>query len=243
MLGKLGSVRLPLTSTGALPLDTVVNKGVRGTLPDIDGLAAAGDSSVQVLVFNYHDDLVTVAPAHVQVRVNFPATYPSTMRLTHYRVDTTHSNAYTKWLALGSPQSPTADMLAQLTSAMQLQLLDSVSTISLDANHAATIKFDLPRFGLSLVILDRPAASSVRHGTITPNLLNPTCRVVFEPSAIRIAGGKYAIRIMDVSGRQVGFFMGEGARRIPVSRLCRRGVYLAKVTTGEGSVMGKIVRE
>ena len=32
----------------------------------------------------------------------------SRVRLTHYRIDDAHSNAYTVWKAMGSPQNPSA---------------------------------------------------------------------------------------------------------------------------------------
>ena len=43
--------------------------------------------------------------------------------LTHYRVDQDHSNAYTVWKAMGSPQTPTAAQRATLEKAGELQML------------------------------------------------------------------------------------------------------------------------
>jgi len=44
----------------------VVKSGIRGTNSTIDGLAAKNDSEAQILVWNYHDNLVTVTPERVQ---------------------------------------------------------------------------------------------------------------------------------------------------------------------------------
>jgi hypothetical protein len=45
--------------------------------------------------------------------------------LRHYRIDRDHSNAYTVWKQMGSPQNPTPEQYAQLEAAGQLQLLGS----------------------------------------------------------------------------------------------------------------------
>jgi xylan 1,4-beta-xylosidase len=43
----------------------------------------------------------------------------------HYRIDNDHSNAYTVWQQMGSPQKPTAEQYGRLEAAGQLQLLHS----------------------------------------------------------------------------------------------------------------------
>ena len=42
--------------------------------------------------------------------------------LEHYRIDETHSNAYTAWKNMGSPQAPTPEQYGELKAAGQLQL-------------------------------------------------------------------------------------------------------------------------
>jgi xylan 1,4-beta-xylosidase len=105
-----------------------------------------------VLLWNYHDDDVVGPPAAVNLQVR---SFPQSARralMEHYRIDDTHSNAHTAWKAMGSPQSPTPEQYAQLQAAGGLQLLDSPGWIDLDSGMA-TIRFDLPRHGLSLVRL------------------------------------------------------------------------------------------
>ena len=43
--------------------------------------------------------------------------------LQHYRIDNDHSNAYTVWKNMGSPQKPTPEQYAELKAAGQLELL------------------------------------------------------------------------------------------------------------------------
>jgi xylan 1,4-beta-xylosidase len=61
----------------------------------------------------------------------------------------THSNAFTEWKSLGSPQQPTPDQYQQLESAGQLQLLTSPEWIARNGN--AKLHFELPRQGVSLL--------------------------------------------------------------------------------------------
>ena len=68
----------------------------------------------------------------------------------HFRIDAQHSNAFTAWKNMGSPQSPSHVQYEQLQGAGQLQLLNSPAWISLD-HGAAHLQFALPRQGLSLI--------------------------------------------------------------------------------------------
>jgi xylan 1,4-beta-xylosidase len=153
MLGQLTGDEVPLISEGALDLDLMLSSGVRDR-PDINGIAVSDGERVKVLLWNYHDDLVETRPASMQVKVKMPQGFGTKTRMAHYRIDDTHSNAYTKWVALGSPQKPTPEMLAQLKAAMQLEMLEPVRIVE-TVNGYVTLGFELPRFGLSLVILEK----------------------------------------------------------------------------------------
>ena len=48
---------------------------------------------------------------------------PGARRVTHYRIDETHSNSYSAWLKMGSPQKPTPAQYAELEKASELQEL------------------------------------------------------------------------------------------------------------------------
>jgi len=149
MLGMLQGRRIPLTSSGALGLDNIINKGVRDK-PDIDGLAAATEETVQMLIWNYHDDMVRVEPTLIRLTVKAPQNGATRARVAHYRIDDNHSNAYTLWLKLNSPQRPTDDMLAHLQAAGTLELLEPVRFCDV-RNGKVELNFSLPRYGVSLV--------------------------------------------------------------------------------------------
>jgi xylan 1,4-beta-xylosidase len=68
----------------------------------------------------------------------------------HYRIDADHSNAYTVWQQMGSPQQPTAEQYARLEAAGQLQMLGSPEWMGAKGGKLE-LRFDLPRQGISLV--------------------------------------------------------------------------------------------
>ena len=113
LLGRLAGTRLPLTSSGARTLDDILANGVRGE-PEIDGMATLDGAAIQVLVWNYHDDIVTVAATPVHLTIKVPASFGSSVRVSHLRVDESHGDAYTVWVSQGMPASPSAAQIAAL---------------------------------------------------------------------------------------------------------------------------------
>ncbi len=149
MLGMLQGRRIPVTSSGALGLERILEKGIRAE-PDIDALAVATKESVQTLMWNYHDDMVKAAPASVELTIKAPSNSSTRARITHYRIDGNHSNAYTRWLEFNSPQSPAPDTLARLHAAGELELLEPVRFCDVH-NGKVKLNFSLPRYGVSLI--------------------------------------------------------------------------------------------
>jgi xylan 1,4-beta-xylosidase len=173
LLGALDGTRVPVDSSGALTLDAILNGGVRGQA-DVDAMATMNGGRVQVLVWNYHDDLVTMPASPVQLTVKVPASFGARVTASHLRVDDTHGDAYTVWLSQGSPAMPSDAQVAALRQAMDPMPL---ATGTLDvAGGSVSVNFDLPRFGISLVTLapapaandggiDAPAASDAGGGS------------------------------------------------------------------------------
>jgi len=149
MLGLMRGDRVSVDSSGALPLDEVRDRSVRGA-PDISALATADARSVSVLVWNYHDDDLPAPPARITLSIEGPPDGRAT--LTHYRVDTDHSNAYTAWKAMGSPQLPTAAQRETLLKAGELQMLGSPERVSIQRPRFM-VPLTLPRQGVSLLRL------------------------------------------------------------------------------------------
>jgi xylan 1,4-beta-xylosidase len=156
LLGRLKGDRLPLTSTGARTADDIMANGVRDQ-PLIDGLAASNGDVVRVLVWNYHDDLVTVQATPVHLAIQVPPGLGPTVRLSHLRVDDSHGDAYTVWVSQGMPASPSAAQLTALRQAMDPAPLGPDQALTVGADGSIGIDFELPRFGISLLTVERAA--------------------------------------------------------------------------------------
>jgi xylan 1,4-beta-xylosidase len=148
MLGMLEGKRVPLSSSGALGADRIISEKVLRA-PDIDGLATADEEKAQVILWNYHDDLIDAEPNEVRLDIKLPSIY-NMVAVTHWRIDKTHSNAHTKWLAMGSPQEPTDEQLTELKKAAELEMLEPVRHYNVN-NGVLSISFELPRHSVSLV--------------------------------------------------------------------------------------------
>lgn len=152
MFSRMASRRLAVQSDATVPLEEIVRQGVRGH-PDVSALASRDEGRLTLLVWHYHDDDLPGPEAAVTLAIDgLPPTAP-TGRLEHFRIDADHSNAFALWQRLGSPATPTPEQYARLEQAGQLAALGAAETIPL-ANGAATLRFTLPRQGVSLLVLD-----------------------------------------------------------------------------------------
>jgi xylan 1,4-beta-xylosidase len=105
------------------------------------------------MVWNYHDNEEVSAPdMPVRLEISTLPTAARRMVLRHYRIDQRHSNAYTLWNEMGSPQNPTPEQYEKLKEAGQLQLLDSPQWVE-SKDGRLNLDFSLPRESVSLVEL------------------------------------------------------------------------------------------
>ena len=68
----------------------------------------------------------------------------------HFRLDETHSNAYTVWKQMGSPQHPTPEQYAQLKDLAGLQLLRAPEWADV-RDRTIKIETEMPRESVSLI--------------------------------------------------------------------------------------------
>ncbi len=168
MYGLMRGNRIAVENSHEIPLDSLLNTGVRGDTPDIHALAAADRQTVSVMVWNYHDDdlpatpLETATPVAASTSVDPPAASlaltiknipADSVLLQHYRIDQGHSNAYEAWKKMGSPKSPTDDQYRQLEKAGRLELLDKPERLKPTAGALIT-RFTLPLHAVSLIRLE-----------------------------------------------------------------------------------------
>lgn len=149
MMGVPRGNRVKVDSSAGVSAQTIIAKGVRGRA-DVDAMAVRSDRDVSVLAWNYHDDDVPAPEAHLRIEIDGVPSGRALLR--HYRIDQTHSNAWTAWKRMGSPQNPSAQQYTALEAAGQLQEFDSPQWIFVKGGKVA-IDFALPRQGVSLLNL------------------------------------------------------------------------------------------
>ena len=151
MFGMMGGTRVATTSTGAVPMVTMLSSGVRGAA-DVDAMAAREGSEVSVLVWNYHDAAAEGKAAETRVRVDGMPASVKRVLVEEFRIDATHSNAYTVWKGMGSPQSPTTEQTATLKRTSGLELVGSPVWMDV-VDGGVVVKTSLPRESVELMRL------------------------------------------------------------------------------------------
>jgi xylan 1,4-beta-xylosidase len=151
MAALMSGKRVMTSSTGQVSLDDLLSKGVTQTA-DVDAIATKSEHEAAVMLWNYYDDDLPAAGAEVQVTfAGIPAGVNKVL-LEHYRIDETHSNSYTVWKGMGSPQTPTPGQYARLKEAGQLELLSSPQWLDV-SDGKVTIGTALPRQATSMMRL------------------------------------------------------------------------------------------
>jgi xylan 1,4-beta-xylosidase len=159
MWGMLSGDRVKAQSSGQVPLDVVMADGIRGNETDVGSLATFDKhaQALYVFVWNYHDNNLNFPDADVSIDIQgLPANFGNhqgKVKASHYRVDDDHSNSYTKWLSMGSPQTPTTKQYKDLVRAGKLTTLNDAQSVRVSNKGTASLGFSLPIRALSLIVL------------------------------------------------------------------------------------------
>lgn len=153
MFGKMTGNRVQASSTGQHSLSEVLNGSVQAE-PDVGTLASFDQDSnkLAVMIWHYHDDDLPKPAANVTVDMELPWDCTSA-KLTHYRIDDDHSNSYSRWLAMGSPQDPTVAQYSELMAAGKLGTVGPPKSLHVQEGHAQ-VQFELPIHGISLLVVE-----------------------------------------------------------------------------------------
>ncbi len=152
MFAKMSGQRLAVESDGAVPLETMLKAGVRER-PDVAALASLDKNKLCVMAWHYHDDHVPGPAADLELALTGLPPQAARPRLQHFRIDDEHSNAFTAWQKMGSPQKPTPEQYRALERAGQLTALHEARNLEAQGGRV-TVRFALPRQGVSLVVVE-----------------------------------------------------------------------------------------
>ena len=156
MFGKMQTKQLDATSTGQYSTQSVLTSSVRDA-SDVGVLASTNVAGTKttVMIWNHHDDDLPKPDAQISLKIFNALSGSDTAKVTHYRIDESHSNAYAVWLAMGSPLHPTEDQYANLRAAGDLAMLYEPATVKLKDGQA-TLQFNLPIHAISLLVIEEP---------------------------------------------------------------------------------------
>jgi xylan 1,4-beta-xylosidase len=152
MFSRMGGQRLATTSSGEVPLDTMLADSVHGA-PDVAALATRDGDRLCVMLWHYHDDDLAGPDAQVEIALGGLPSAATTARVTRYQIDQDHSNAYAAWQRLGSPGAPNEEQYAALQRASELAAVGDPQPIAI-AKGAASVRFPLARQAVSLLVID-----------------------------------------------------------------------------------------
>jgi xylan 1,4-beta-xylosidase len=152
MFSLLEEKRVTVENSARRSLGELMRPEARATM-DIDAMATRGGQALSVVVWHYHDDGVPGPVVDVNLTVKGLPQDIRRMRLSHYRIDEHHSNAYTLWQSMGSVQNPTSEQYAALQEASQLALFEPVRRVDI-SDGEFSVQLGLPRHAVSLVRLE-----------------------------------------------------------------------------------------
>ncbi|MDY0167580.1 MAG: hypothetical protein RBS80_13620 [Thermoguttaceae bacterium] len=115
--------------------------------------ARDGEQQTAVLVAHFRNDHPDNAGPSAAVELEIGTRWPAGTQVTlhHWRVDETHSNAYTIYRALGRPEQPSAEQIEQIKARMGLEQFEEPRKLRIDG--PVRLKVDLPCNALSLIEL------------------------------------------------------------------------------------------
>jgi xylan 1,4-beta-xylosidase len=159
LFARMAPRRLAVDAPAMLPVDAIIADGVRGE-PDLGAVAAIDDARTRlaILLWNYHDVAGGYGDRRVlELRIRgLPGLAPGSQWLER-TIDETSGNAYTAWLAMGSPQPPSADAIAELHAAAEMKVARHHLAVAPDGT--ARLAVSLPRQSVKLVeIVLRPVS-------------------------------------------------------------------------------------
>ncbi len=117
---------------------------------EVDAISARSDHDLSLHAWNYRADDVPADARSVTLHVARLPQQVTRVLLTHYRIDQTHSNAFTVWKQMGSPQQPTPEQYEALTAAGQLQTIESPRWLTVHDGNLE-IPITLPSESVSLL--------------------------------------------------------------------------------------------
>jgi len=105
------------------------------------------------MIYSHHDDWDTETEFDVDMEiVNIPFSGPVSLK--HYRIDSTHSNAYAEWVAQGKSKYPSGEQYEKIKAKAGLELYEPEKRVQVTEGKLNT-GFMMPAHAVSLIEIKR----------------------------------------------------------------------------------------
>jgi len=148
MFGMMKGNMLEVNNPNAIPRREIIDSSVRTDKNYIDALATSDAHNMYILIWNYHDDDGKKRNAFIKMKLqHLPS---ANVTVSCFLVDEEHSNSYTLWKKMGSPQQVSEEMLIRLKKAGQLQKRGSNKQLTV-LNGTINYQLNLATQGVALL--------------------------------------------------------------------------------------------
>ena len=152
MFSMMKGERIAVESDHAVPLAEITTESVRQE-PDVSAYASFDGDKIYLMAWHYHDNDMDGRAAKIHFAFENLPVEAGKADVNCYLVDKQHSNSYTCWLAMGSPQDPDPEQLKALEESALLEEIKIPPRLKI-SNHQANLDFTLERQGVVLFTVD-----------------------------------------------------------------------------------------
>ncbi|MAU10279.1 MAG: beta-xylosidase [Anaerolineaceae bacterium] len=144
------------SSASKNPLDYADEHGMEEK-SDVSALATLhADNRISILIYNHHDNWDLDGESTISLQVDH-VPFSGEASLTHYRIDSDHSNAYSEWVRQGKPMYPSDAQYAAIKARDSLEMVEAPQQVAI-RERSFTLEMSLPVHGISLVVISAPNA-------------------------------------------------------------------------------------
>ena len=118
--------------------------------PEVSGMATqSDDGTIGILIYSHHDDWDKVQDFKVTLEISHLLNHDKAV-IHHYRIDESHSNAYSEWVRLGRPNYPNSEQYEAMKARDELEYFAPPQEVQL-SNGTLTVEFPLPAHAISWI--------------------------------------------------------------------------------------------
>jgi xylan 1,4-beta-xylosidase len=154
LFAKLSSQQAELLSSGAKEPEKYRDYWGTGEGAEINGWAALrGTTALEVFLYCHEDTWAQDGLYPVEFTLeNLP--FPGPCRISHYRIDRDHSNAYAEWARQGRPDYPQGGQYEAIRRRAELEFLEPPRTLAL-LEGKVKLSFTMPVKSVSLIVIEK----------------------------------------------------------------------------------------